>query len=68
MGDVLGAPSQARLCQPAADAGPGSHGEVPGSVGVDLLKNREGHVTRVKRQDSGELTVAGLDAVRDLRE
>ena len=26
------------------------------TVSADLLKNREGHVTRVKRQDSGELT------------
>ncbi len=26
------------------------------TVGADLVKNREGHVTRVKSQDSGELT------------
>ncbi len=28
----------------------------PQTVGADLVKNREGHVNRVKRQDSGELT------------
>ena len=31
MGDVLGAPSEARLCQLAADDGPGSLGEAPGT-------------------------------------
>ena len=25
-------------------------------VGADLLKNREGHISRVKRQDAGEPT------------
>ena len=28
----------------------------PPIVGADLVKNREGHVKRVKRQDSGEPT------------
>lgn len=31
IGDILGAPSEARLCQPAAGAGPGSRGEAPGT-------------------------------------